>query len=73
MRLRYTGLTELLLCLLSGFSVAGTTDVSGILDSLGSVHGIGEVAISPDGKQVIYGNIVAGKRGGADIDVSARA
>jgi dipeptidyl aminopeptidase/acylaminoacyl peptidase len=71
MRVRCRGLAELFFCLFSGFAAAGTSDVSGILDSLASVHGIGEVAISPDGKHVIYGTFVAGKRGGADVDVSA--
>jgi dipeptidyl aminopeptidase/acylaminoacyl peptidase len=42
-----------------------------ILRSLSSVHPFSEVAISPDGTRVVYGNVVAGKRGGADVDVSA--
>ena len=71
MRLRCRGLTELFLSLLSGFAAAGTTDVSGILDSLASVHPIGKVAISPNGKRVVYGNVLTGKRRGADVDVSA--
>jgi dipeptidyl aminopeptidase/acylaminoacyl peptidase len=71
MRLRCKGITELFFCLLSGFAAAETTDVSGILDSLASVHPVGEVAISPDGKRVVYANVITGKRRGADVDVSA--
>jgi Tol biopolymer transport system component len=29
------------------------------------------VELSPDGKRLVYGNVVSGKRGGADVDVSA--
>ena len=57
--------------MLSGVAAAASSDVSGILDSLTSVHSVGEVSISPDGRHVIYGNVLAGKRGGADVDVSA--
>jgi hypothetical protein len=42
-----------------------------ILDTLAAVHSFSEVALSPDGKRLIYGNVVTGKRGGADVDVSA--
>ena len=41
------------------------------LEALGAVHQLSEVAISPDGKRVIYGDVVTGKRGGADVDASA--
>jgi dipeptidyl aminopeptidase/acylaminoacyl peptidase len=41
------------------------------LEALGAVQQLSEVAISPDGKRVIYGDVVAGKRGGEDVDVSA--
>jgi dipeptidyl aminopeptidase/acylaminoacyl peptidase len=57
--------------MLSGFAAAAMHDISGILVSLTSVHPVGEVAISPDGKHVIYGNVLTGKRSGADVDVSA--
>ncbi len=42
-----------------------------ILDGLNSVHPFSEVALSPDGKRLVYGNVVTGKRSGADVDVSA--
>ena len=42
-----------------------------MLDALSSVHPFGEVAISPNGKRVVYGNVVTGKRGGAEVEVSA--
>jgi dipeptidyl aminopeptidase/acylaminoacyl peptidase len=35
------------------------------------VHPFSEVALSPDGKHVVYGTVVTGKRGGADVDVSS--
>jgi dipeptidyl aminopeptidase/acylaminoacyl peptidase len=82
MRLRSWGSHELFFCVLlglfatvgtadSGFAAAGTVDVSGVLNSLASVHPIGEVAISPDGRRVVYGTVLAGKRHDADVDVSA--
>lgn len=45
--------------------------ISAVLDALGSVHPFIEVALSPDGKHVVYGTAVTGKRGGADVDVSS--
>ena len=45
--------------------------VAQALDALGKVHQLSEVAISPDGKRVIYGEMGTGKRGGANVDVSA--
>jgi dipeptidyl aminopeptidase/acylaminoacyl peptidase len=45
--------------------------VSAILDSLASVHPFSEVALSPDAKRLVYGTVATGKRGGADVDVSA--
>ena len=45
--------------------------ISGVLDALNSVHTLSEVALSPDGKRVVYGTVVTGKRGGADVDVSS--
>jgi dipeptidyl aminopeptidase/acylaminoacyl peptidase len=64
-------LIELCCCMLSGVAAAAASDISAILDSLTSVHPVGEVAISPDGMHVIYGYVLTGKRGGADVDVSA--
>jgi dipeptidyl aminopeptidase/acylaminoacyl peptidase len=41
-----------------------------VLDALGSVHRFSEVAISPDGRSVVYGSVLTGKRRGAEIDES---
>jgi len=41
------------------------------LSALNSVHAINEVALSPDGRHLVYGALERGKRGGADVDVSA--
>jgi dipeptidyl aminopeptidase/acylaminoacyl peptidase len=35
------------------------------------VHPFSEVALSPDGKHLIYGSVSTGKRAGVDVDVSA--
>jgi dipeptidyl aminopeptidase/acylaminoacyl peptidase len=45
--------------------------ISTVLDALNAVHTFSEVALSPDGKRVVYGTEVTGKRGGADVDVSS--
>ena len=45
--------------------------IPSILDALGSVHPFSEVALSPDGKRLVYGSVVTGKRGDADVDASA--
>jgi dipeptidyl aminopeptidase/acylaminoacyl peptidase len=50
---------------------AESPDVSGILGKLESVHSISEVALSPDGRRVVYGTSITGKKGGADVDVAA--
>jgi dipeptidyl aminopeptidase/acylaminoacyl peptidase len=50
---------------------AGTPDVPGILAKLESVHSISEVALSPDGRQVVYGTSITGKKDGADVDVAS--
>lgn len=44
--------------------------VARALDSLGAVRQLSETAISPDGKRVIYGDLITGKRDGADVDAS---
>ena len=56
---------------LPGLGLAASPDISSILETLASVRSISEVAISPDGKQVIYGTSITGRKGGADVDVSA--
>jgi hypothetical protein len=43
--------------------------VARALEALSAVHQLSEVVMSPDGKRVIYGDVVTGKRGGADVDV----
>ncbi len=50
---------------------ADSAGVRAALDALNSVHAINEVALSPDGKRLVYGRLVRGRRGGADVDVSA--
>ena len=45
--------------------------VSGALQALESVHALDEVAISPDGKRLVYGTAVTGARGGTSVEVSA--
>ncbi len=45
--------------------------IDGILDALGTVHAFGEVALSPDAAHLVYGSVVTGRRGEADVDVSA--
>ena len=50
---------------------AQSPGISRSLDALNSVHALNEVALSPDGKRLVYGRLVRGRRGGADVDVSA--
>jgi dipeptidyl aminopeptidase/acylaminoacyl peptidase len=50
---------------------AQTPGIEQVLNALRSVHAMSEVAISPDGKHVVYASQVSGKRGSADVDVSA--
>ena len=45
--------------------------ITGILNAFSKVHSFTEVAISPDGRRVIYGETVTGKRAGADVDAAA--
>jgi dipeptidyl aminopeptidase/acylaminoacyl peptidase len=52
-------------------AAAQSPAISRALDALDSVHAIGEVALSPDGRRLVYGRVVRGKRAGADVDVSA--
>lgn len=48
-----------------------STPVTRALEALAAVHQLSEAAISPDGKRLIYGDLVTAKRGGADVDASA--
>jgi len=64
-----------LACLGLSWSAAGhaaqVSNISAALDALKSVHSLVEVALSPDGSTVIYGDTVSGKRGDAEVDASA--
>jgi dipeptidyl aminopeptidase/acylaminoacyl peptidase len=61
-----------ILCsLLSAPAAAQSPTIAAALDALSSVHAFGEVALAPDGKHAVYSSVVAGKRGGAAVDVSA--
>lgn len=57
-------------CVLSEAAGAQGPSIAKAVEALTSVHPLGEVAISPDGKRVVYGSIVTGKRGGAEVDSS---
>jgi sirohydrochlorin ferrochelatase len=48
-----------------------TVPISQALEALDSVHALAEVAISPNGKQLVYGTEVTGMRGGKQAVVSA--
>ncbi len=48
-----------------------TAQVDRILSLLGSVKLYNEVALSPDGKRLVYGTVSTGKRAGVDVDVSS--
>src|ERR1700731_1275384 len=61
----------LLLCAHVEPASAQSLSIPQLLRALNSVHPVGEVAISPDGKHLVYGNVVSGKRDDAEIDVSA--
>ena len=76
MRLLTRGLPAISLSVALGLTpltgaAADSPGVSRALDALNSVHAIDEVALSPDGRHLVYGRVVRGKRGGADVDVSA--
>jgi dipeptidyl aminopeptidase/acylaminoacyl peptidase len=48
-------------------AAAQSPGITRALDTFNSVHAINEVALSPDGKHVVYGTLERGKRGGADV------
>ncbi|MBV9344217.1 MAG: S9 family peptidase [Gammaproteobacteria bacterium] len=66
-------LAFLLLVLLSTVARAAEipAGIEAALDALAAVHAPSEVALSPDGSQLVYGRTVTGKRAGADVDISA--
>lgn len=60
-----------LVCFALGASAAAAAQpgkISAALEALQSVHSLVEVALSPDGSTVIYGDTVKGKRGDAEVD-----
>jgi len=59
------------LCVAPLGAAADAPSVDVILDALNAVHPFSEVALAPDGKHLVYGSVSTGKRGGADVDVSA--
>jgi dipeptidyl aminopeptidase/acylaminoacyl peptidase len=66
------GASTLLLFLTSSWpAVAQPPSMPQVLQALNSVHPASEVAISPDGKHLVYGNVVAAKRGDAEVEASA--
>jgi dipeptidyl aminopeptidase/acylaminoacyl peptidase len=76
MRLLTRGLPAISLSVVLGLTpltgaAADSPGISRALDALNSVHAIDEVALSPDGKRLVYGRVVRGKRGGADVDSEA--
>ena len=73
---RFNYITRLsMACLGLGWSAAGyaaqAANIGTALDALKSVHSLVEVALSPDGGTVVYGDTVSGKRGDAEVDASA--
>ncbi|MBV8147363.1 MAG: S9 family peptidase [Gammaproteobacteria bacterium] len=70
-----TRLLCLALALLScaSFSLAADAPpaIAAALQALESVHALTEVALSPDGRQLVYGTSLTGSRGGNEVEVSA--
>ncbi|HKD55323.1 MAG TPA: S9 family peptidase [Steroidobacteraceae bacterium] len=52
-------------------AVAQAPPIADALASLRAVQRFDEVSLSPDGRSAVYGNVISGKRGGAEVDVSA--
>ena len=52
-------------------AAAQSLSIPQVLRALGSAHPLGEVAMAPDGRHLVYGNVVTGKRGDAELEVSA--
>src|ERR1700757_4051175 len=61
----------LLSCVPPLVAADGHATVAAALQALESVHGLSEVAISPDGRYLVYGTDITGTRGGRAVDVSA--
>ncbi len=65
------GCFAVILCATSSPSAsADSLTIEEILGSLRSVQPLGEVAIAPDGKRLVYSRVITGKRDGADVDTS---
>jgi dipeptidyl aminopeptidase/acylaminoacyl peptidase len=52
-------------------TVAEVPPIADALAALSAVQRFEEVALSPDGRHAAYGHVVTGRRGGAEVDVSA--
>jgi dipeptidyl aminopeptidase/acylaminoacyl peptidase len=63
--------TVLLWCMLAKLAAAQPPPITTVLDAVGSVQPFSEVTISPDGKRVVYGVVLTGRRRGAEVDESA--
>jgi dipeptidyl aminopeptidase/acylaminoacyl peptidase len=71
MRISFRLSAVLLCCTLAETAGAASPEIAGILNSLKSVHVPGEVAIAPNGKKLVIGNVVTEKHGEAEIDATA--
>ena len=67
-----SGVLATLLCAsVTAPAVSQMPTIEKIVDALGSARSLGEVAISPDGKRLVYSKAITGKRGGVDVDATA--
>jgi dipeptidyl aminopeptidase/acylaminoacyl peptidase len=64
-------LAPLLLCCPHTVAADAETAIPTALQALKSVRALSEVAISPDGRHVVYGSAATGTRDGAEVDVTA--
>jgi hypothetical protein len=62
-----------LCCSLPPVAADAQTAISTALQALESVRALSEVAISPDGRHIVYGNVATGTRDGAQVDVTAKS
>lgn len=67
----YGAVITLLCCLIEQSAAAQPPAVSKVLATVASTHRFTEVALSPDGRTVVYGDVVTGKGRGAESDESA--
>jgi dipeptidyl aminopeptidase/acylaminoacyl peptidase len=65
------GTVGVTLCCTSAAQAAPADNIGAALAALKSVHSFVEVALSPDGSKLVYGDTLTGKRGDAEIDASA--